>query len=209
LLKAASEEFARRGFEHATVREICRRAGANLAAVNYHFGGKEELYAQALMPAPGGCRAWEPPAPSSCSPEHRLEAFVRSFFERLAGSDHDASQALLLAREMVEPTAALDDVVERFIRPQSVWLAGVLAELLGPSASREEIAFAGMSVVGQILFYKHCEAVIRRLDPSMTPAKGDVQRHVRHVTDFTLAALGARRAALVGSSKPRRKPARR
>src|SRR5689334_6495275 len=51
LLEAAGEEFAEKGFEGATVRSICARASANLAAVNYHFGDKEQLYLQAVLEA--------------------------------------------------------------------------------------------------------------------------------------------------------------
>ncbi len=44
LLGAASDVFAEKGFRDATVSEICSRAGANISAVNYHFGSKEALY---------------------------------------------------------------------------------------------------------------------------------------------------------------------
>ena len=48
LLDAASEEFAARGFEAATVRDIVARARTNLNSINYHFGGKQALYAEVL-----------------------------------------------------------------------------------------------------------------------------------------------------------------
>ena len=48
LLDAAAEVFGEAGYRNATVREICRRAGANIAAINYHFGDKEKLYADVL-----------------------------------------------------------------------------------------------------------------------------------------------------------------
>ncbi len=45
VLVAAIEEFAARGLAGASVRRICARAGANVAAVNYYFGSKDALYA--------------------------------------------------------------------------------------------------------------------------------------------------------------------
>ena len=51
VIEAAGHEFADKGFDQATVRDICQRAGANLAAVNYHFGDKHKLYVAAVTTA--------------------------------------------------------------------------------------------------------------------------------------------------------------
>ena len=51
LIEVAAEMFADRGLEKTTVREICAAAGANVAAVNYHFGGKDGLYHAVIQTA--------------------------------------------------------------------------------------------------------------------------------------------------------------
>lgn len=49
LLQAAGQIFAQRGYADATSKEICAQAGANVAAVNYYFGGKDKLYEEVLV----------------------------------------------------------------------------------------------------------------------------------------------------------------
>ena len=52
LLMAAGEVFAEKGFDKATVREICQAANVqNIAAVNYYFGDKERLYIESVKRA--------------------------------------------------------------------------------------------------------------------------------------------------------------
>ncbi len=48
ILQAASHLFAQRGYEGASVRTICKQAGANMNAVSYHFGGKRNLYQKVI-----------------------------------------------------------------------------------------------------------------------------------------------------------------
>ncbi len=44
IIEAAEKAFAQSGFAGASVREITAAAGVNVAAINYHFGSKEELF---------------------------------------------------------------------------------------------------------------------------------------------------------------------
>ncbi len=44
IIEAAEIEFADHGFGGASIREITRRADVNIAAINYHFGSKEDLF---------------------------------------------------------------------------------------------------------------------------------------------------------------------
>ena len=48
IVEAAIGVFAARGFRDATVRDICAAAGVNVSMVNYHFDGKERLYAEVV-----------------------------------------------------------------------------------------------------------------------------------------------------------------
>ena len=57
LLRTAARLFADRGFKKVTVRDICRTARANVAAVNYHFGDKLGLYREVLQLAAEALRS--------------------------------------------------------------------------------------------------------------------------------------------------------
>jgi AcrR family transcriptional regulator len=202
LLAAAAEVFADKGFQDATVRDICQRANANIAAVNYHFGGKEELYSEVLL---GLKNAGAPPdhlkLGSEVPAEFRLEAYVRWLLQRLVAEGIEGRHGQIMSREMIHPTAALGRVVEEFMRPQAQWLEVLVRELLGPGFSSTEYRLAVMSVVGQILFYKHCRPVLERLGQGMVPVPGQIGGHVRHIVDFSLAGFRGMREARGGTAK--------
>lgn len=44
ILRVATEMFAQHGYHGTSIREIARTAGVNVAAISYHFGGKDGLY---------------------------------------------------------------------------------------------------------------------------------------------------------------------
>jgi len=192
LMNAAGEVFATRGFRAATVREICRRAGANVAAINYHFGDKERLYGELLRFCGGEALQQFPPdlgVKPGDSPEVRLHAFVRSFLLRITDQGRPAWQGKLMAHEMADPTPALDRVVEQVIRPQAMYLAGILRDLLGPAADADLLRRSASSVIGQCIFYFHARAVIERLFPDHRMDRDELENTAAHITRFSLDGL--------------------
>ncbi len=101
LLAAASEVFAEVGYRAATLREICRRGRANIAAVNYHFRDKEQLYAavleQAVAAAGEGWPCWRPTRP--IRPRRSSRHFIPGFFDNLLGEDRPVQLLRLVAHE--------------------------------------------------------------------------------------------------------------
>jgi TetR/AcrR family transcriptional regulator, regulator of cefoperazone and chloramphenicol sensitivity len=192
LLEAAGEVFAEIGFRAATVRQICQRAGANIAAVNYHFGDKAELYQAVLKESYEAAIAKYPPnfgLSPRATPEQRLRAFIYSFLLRIFSEGPSARHGKLMAREMIEPTGALDGIVKDDIRPMSVVMMAIVGDLIGRKASEKTKRLCAMSVVSQVLFYHHCRPVVLRLFPETKFDDATIATLTDHITSFSLAAL--------------------
>jgi AcrR family transcriptional regulator len=194
LLEAAGEVFAEQGFHRATIRDICSRADANIAAVNYHFGDKESLYIAVIQHWLGEALRKYPPdggLPPGAPASERLRAFVRSWLFRMLGEGTPAWHGKLMAREMSEPTAAFEVLLNETVRPMSQRLTGIVRELLGPGASEQAVQDCTMSVAGQCCFRRHAHEMIRRLYPDQHYTSERIEQLARHVTDFSLAAIAA------------------
>ena len=108
ILLTAGKVFAECGFQQTTVREICTRAGVNLASVNYYFGDKETLYLEAVQMAHRS-RAGEVPLPDwseDVAAEERLSDFIRTLLTRMIGGDRLPWQSRLMMREVLNPSHA-------------------------------------------------------------------------------------------------------
>lgn len=192
LLEAAGEVFAEQGFSKATVRDICTRAGANIAAVNYHFGDKEKLYCEVVRYAQGCALEKYPPGlglPPDAPAADRLRAFVLSFLLRLMDDGRPAWHGKIMSREMAEPTAAMDVIVREHIRPHFGHLFELVRELLGGDPDNETVRLCCQSVIGQCLFYHFGRGVSERLFPQRPYRMQDAERLADHITRFSLAAL--------------------
>jgi AcrR family transcriptional regulator len=191
LLEAAGEVFAAKGFRAATIQQICRRAGANIAAVHYHFGDKARLYGAVIKYA-DQCAREQPTgdagAPPPAEAEDRLRAHVEAFLSRLLDQGRPAWHAKLMAREMIDPTSALDRLVREKVRGNHEQIAAIVRALMGGRAPAGTVRMCVLSIVGQCLFYRHSAPVIARLYPDLVPPK-EIARIADHVTRFSLGAI--------------------
>jgi AcrR family transcriptional regulator len=197
LLEAALELFALLGFRHVTIREICRRANVNVAMVEYYFGGKEELYKavleHALARPPSQLPTGQPADPPS--PEKQLANFVFSLLSHALDETRSPWGKRLLAREMADPTFALDILVDRIIRPRSKGLHAIVRSLLG-DATDLDVQWCAESIAAQCLYYQYNRPVLELLFPSQTYGADEAKRLAEHVTRFSIDALrGLRRRA--------------
>lgn len=191
ILNAAGEVFAEYGFEGATIRAITERAEVNVAAVNYHFRDKAELYNRVVLDACSAQAAWrDAVANPTDSPEERLRTLISHFLEYMLGPDRPAWKRRLMAREMANPTTALDELVEKNIRPlRDEFLIPTLRELTGDRFSRRQLSFIGSSVMGQCLYFHQSRPIIERLNPDFKIGKAEIQEIAEHITRFSLAAI--------------------
>ena len=192
LIESAGPLFAEKGFEGTTVRDICEAAGANVAAVNYHFGGKEGLYAEVVadvirrrtekFPMDGGLGG-------EAGPEERLREFVRAFLGRRFDRDRPGWWGRLLAREMRHPCEAVRPVVHRERRENRRLLKSIVADVLGPGADGEITDRCAASVFGQIFHYFHGHHARGKGsgDGGMTSEAIDAM--ARHITEFSAGGM--------------------
>ncbi|MDQ8023942.1 MAG: CerR family C-terminal domain-containing protein, partial [Moraxellaceae bacterium] len=195
LIAAATEVFIDEGYKAARVADIATRAQVRLSAINYHFGGKEGLYLAVL-----GHHAEltiqrtpiVPPQPG-LSPRARLHFFVTALLTRLLGEGEASRLPALMSREIMSPTAALDAMFERFIKPQSLQLDALVRDIVGADLTPDEVRRAMLSVFGQCMTYRLARPMVERLAPTLY-GRADLVAHLAdHISAFSWAGLQAMR----------------
>jgi len=194
ILEAAGEVFAESGFRHTTIRQICARAAVNIAAVNYHFGDKESLYIAVL-------RFWRSAAfekypldlqiDESKSPEEHIRLFIYATVFRILDEGQSSWFGKLVAREYIEPTPALDMLIEETMGPTFVWLSSLVRLMLGEDMDDEAVRLCCASIVSQCLFFIFARSVIKRLFQHERFQAEEIQRIADHITRFSLHAIRA------------------
>ena len=192
LLTAACEVFAEKGFKNTTVRDICNRAEVNVAAINYHFGNKEKLYEAVWEYANNLAiknRVNFLELEGTTDPEKRIRIFIKTFLDNILNQDRPEWDFRIVSHEMMEPTRAFNSIIDKMIRPSFLFLRELVQEMLGHEVSTEKVGKCTLSIVGQCLYYRFANPVVRRILPEQKFDEKGLEEIANHIMEFSLAAL--------------------
>lgn len=197
IILAAGPIFARKGFRQTTIREICKAAKVNLASVNYYFGDKQSLYAETLVRA-REMRAQQFPdvdfAPTA-PPTQKLRQIVLTMLNRVTAMQSEPWQVRLLMREVLQPSEALQPLVESHFRPFFEMLISVVDEIAANESGVEKFQDwqrrqIGMSIMGQIMHYRFSSEIVAIMVPdAQFEQHFQIESLADHITQFSVGAI--------------------
>ena len=196
LLEAACKVFAEKGYRDATIAEICETAGANIAAVNYYFRGKETLYGEAWRLAFQRSLEAYPPdggVPASASAEERLRGRISSLVQRIINPENHEFE--IIRKELANPTGLLEEVMRESIEPLARSLSALVRELLGDNAPELQVRLCQMSIMAQCLhpMMRHRFQKLFADSPAQPnktlPQSSGIEIIAEHIIQFSLAGI--------------------
>ncbi len=191
LLRAACDVFAQKGYRKAKVADICRLAGANVASVNYYFGGKDSLYKEAYLH--GLKRVGERFLPVSAygSSQVQLREYIQTLIQNFAADGDLGRISRLYLMEMVNPTGLIQDAWHDTVEPIRRKLQSIIRDLLGPNTPEIDVRLCELSIINQcrMLVTVNRNDLEYMLGAPLDPAL--VSRLADHIADFSLAGIEA------------------
>ena len=198
LLNAAGELFAEHGLDGASLREITKRAKANVAAVNYHFGSKEGLYTAVLrhvvevLTASARTSSFLPELENGLSPQELsdlLRRIIAAQFSSFFSPGVPRWCSRIMMRSLQEPNPSLREVVQQVFRPDHEAFVEIIRRC-DPRTSRKSAELWAFSIIGLVSFY-----VFARVPVLMVLGKDRYDRAfldaaAAHVTAVVVRALG-------------------
>lgn len=198
LLEAAGKIFANKGFRETTIVEICKQAGANTAAVSYHFGSKEALYVESWRYAFTRSLSIYPPdggIPPEAPAEERLRGRILAIMRRIIDpQSHDFD---IFHKEIANPTGLLAKTMQESVEQIFGGLTLLVAELLDQEPHENEVQLCAMSIraqcFGPLLLARQRRTAQYIPTTGIEPLLDDVEQLADHVTRFSLAGIRALR----------------
>jgi AcrR family transcriptional regulator len=194
ILGAAEELFAQFGFAGTSLRQVTSRADVNIAAVNYHFGSKENLVNEVFrrrmdeMSAQRLSQLRTAVAQSPCQLESVLAAFVAPALA-LAQDRHGGGAFI---RVIARAYAEKNDSLRRFLSDQYGHVLREFAKAIAdcvPALSKEELYWRLDFLSGALTYAMADFGMIKR--PSGVSEATHRERAARELIRFAAAGLRA------------------
>jgi TetR/AcrR family transcriptional regulator, regulator of cefoperazone and chloramphenicol sensitivity len=192
LLQAAGEVFGEHGYANATSKEICERANANVAAVNYHFGGKDGLYAAVLEEAHArliSLDALAAAAHSPIDPRLKLKMFIGRIVGEISKRGAESWELRVLSREVLSQSTMMDRMVDNQIVPKSRLFRAVVGEIMQLPAEHPAVSRSIVNIMGPcVLLLIASRSVQKKALPYLDL---NPETLTNHMVTFALAGLDA------------------
>lgn len=196
LLNEAEALFAQKGYDAVSIREITTVAHCNLAAVNYHFSSKQNLYLEVFRSrwVPRARRLQEYfrkslAAQDSPSPTAVAKSLAEAFLVGPLSDEERQRHHQLMARELGQPTEAFELVADQVIRPFFKGLAGSLRSFMPEGLSEERLMLNILSMFATVLYFSFAHVAVTRITGHEYDAAFKA-RLVEHITEFSVKGLG-------------------
>lgn len=194
LILGAARIFAERGYEGASTRAICQAAGANVAAIHYHFGDKAGLYRAVIWTSIECVVAALPTHETSAELplEEAMDQLLRAFLGPVMGADEVSLWfSRIHQRETIEPTPMMQDVIATSVLPHFQGLVALLARhcgAAGPDDELHRLAFAISALVNDYCLSRHW---MQALAPGLLAGPDAMDRAVVQLRGYACALVRA------------------
>jgi len=194
-LVEATRIFAEKGYARASTREICAAAGLNVAAIHYHYGGKEGLYRAVLL---GPIQAIASQLAGFDDADLTLAQSLRRLLGAFVGEDGSAAAGAddgvrLYLREMIEPTPMFAAAVGQHIGPVHNAIARLLARHIGIAEPDEDTHRLVFALVAMAHDYCMSREFMKAVAPRLLEGPDALQRARERLIDWGLALVAHER----------------
>lgn len=200
ILDVAEEIFAEKGYSATSMRTITSQANVNLAAVNYHFGSKAQLY-QAVFQrrvAPMNrqrIQALELLEQKAGGAPLKVEEILRAFVEPALRACVNPKQGgtnfiRLLGRTHAEPGPEVHDFLPLLYEEVKKRYRGALARAL-PELSQEELSWRVHFVIGTIAFTLAGTDALEMIESCRYCDPADIEGIIQRLLPFLKGGLSA------------------
>jgi AcrR family transcriptional regulator len=203
ILEVALQLFGARGFADTSVRDLAARAEVNLAAVNYHFRSKENLWLEALR---YGFSDTVLPCHKMHAELHiaRREGTIEAAETALRNSIHiflkevvgpEQKHWAMFVRERLNPGPAMEMVMREYFEPLGNAFGGILLMLL-PDHPPEKIKLCLTSIIGQCVHIRMAAPTIQFFSGYDPASPEFLEMTANHIAEFSINAVRGMRGTL-------------